>query len=296
MVKSTKPPSGKRRDEAEKALEALLQSIEGEADEIAPAKAGMTKAQLKAVAAKSQQTKQQSAAAQVEERQLNELKANFQEAQRRQHELFLSSVYVNEPKELQNKGWMQVAETKYIRFVQFDGSDEHVNFFIDIFSRELSEPYSVYTHLFFIQGWPDLAIIALGYEGAAAPDDKTVGTKIGGIVSKVARKGPGHPLRAYVAMLAVEKHFRGSRIGSRLVAESVSLMKAKGCDYVYLETPTSNDRAMKLYTDLGFAKVKYLHRYYMDGMDAIRLKLWLRSPFDEDQDADEDQKPAVITV
>merc|ERR1719456_73756 len=57
-------------------------------------------------------------------------------------------------------------------------------------------------------------------------------------------------------------------------------MKKKGVEEVALETPTSNTGALHLYTSLGFAKTKFLHRYYLDGQDAVRLKLWLRSPFE----------------
>lgn len=314
MSKAVGSSKAEKRREADKAIEALLHAIEGdEGGKQQPVKEGMTKAQQQRLAAagKDPQHRQggsgggggppsgaPSNAAQLEEMKLNALRANYQEAQRRQLELIQSSVYVNEPQELQTKGWVQVSDTKYIRFEQFTGAEDQIDFFMDLFSRELSEPYSTFTHLYFIQGWPDLAIIAHGYEGDKAPDDSFVGEKIGGVVSKVSRKGPNHPLRSYVAMLAVEKHFRGAHIGRRLVVESVSLMKAKGCDYVYLETPTSNEQAMKLYTDLGFAKVKYLHRYYMDGKDAVRLKLWLKPPFEqpesgEPKDQGEKEVPAA---
>jgi peptide alpha-N-acetyltransferase len=284
----------RRSGDAEKAIDALLGAIQGNQ----VAKAGMTKAQLKAFNEKllgeaSQQlpgganaaaTPSQAA---LEEAQ-SKLQANFQEAQRRQRDMYLAAIYVNVPQKLQSTAWTKAADGKYVRYSQFDNSQEQIAFLTGLFARELTEPYSMFTHIYFIQGWPDLAIVAFGYEGDAMPDASVVGTMIGGIVSKVARKGPGHPLRAYVAMLAVEPKFRGARIGSQLVVESVGLMKAKGCDYVYLETPTGNLKAMKLYTDLGFAKCKLLHRYYMDGSDAIRLKLWLRSPFAFDEEDQEE--------
>lgn len=56
-------------------------------------------------------------------------------------------------------------------------------------------------------------------------------------------------------------------------------MKAKGCDEVYLETPTNNERALSLYLSLGFVKTKFLPRYYLDHTDAVRLKLWLKPCF-----------------
>jgi len=55
-------------------------------------------------------------------------------------------------------------------------------------------------------------------------------------------------------------------------------MRKKKCEVVVLETPITNVAALKLYTSLGFCKTKYLTRYYLDGCDAVRLKLWLK-PF-----------------
>ena len=109
---------------------------------------------------------------------------------------------------------------------------------VKLFSEELSEPYSVFTYHHFIHGWPDLCIMAFGAESASAPSAETRGTMIGCVVSKISRKGPGLPLRAYVAMLAVAKSFRGHKLGTKLVAESIQLMKEKGAAVVMLEDAT----------------------------------------------------------
>jgi ribosomal protein S18 acetylase RimI-like enzyme len=47
---------------------------------------------------------------------------------------------------------------------------------------------------------------------------------------------------------------------------------------VVLETETTNEAALKLYENLGFARHKRLLKYYLNGVDAFRLKLWLRLP------------------
>lgn len=67
-------------------------------------------------------------------------------------------------------------------------------------------------------------------------------------------------------------------------------MKAKGCDEVYLETPTNNERALSLYLSLGFVKTKFLPRYYLDHTDAVRLKLWLKPCFANDDNNNNDYK------
>lgn len=43
-----------------------------------------------------------------------------------------------------------------------------------------------------------------------------------------------------------------------------------------LETEVVNKGALKLYDNLGFTRVKILPKYYLNGGDAIRLKLWFK--------------------
>ena len=51
---------------------------------------------------------------------------------------------------------------------------------------------------------------------------------------------------------------------------------AANADEVVLETEVTNPTAIALYEKLGFARDKMLFRYYLNGVDAIRLKLWLK--------------------
>lgn len=47
-------------------------------------------------------------------------------------------------------------------------------------------------------------------------------------------------------------------------------------DQVVLEAEVVNKGALRLYENLGFVRHKRLGRYYLNGVDAFRLKLWLR--------------------
>jgi peptide alpha-N-acetyltransferase len=47
-------------------------------------------------------------------------------------------------------------------------------------------------------------------------------------------------------------------------------------DEVVLEAEVTNKGALKLYENLGFIKDKRLFRYYLNGVEAFRLKLWLK--------------------
>ncbi|KAI5616729.1 N-alpha-acetyltransferase 30, partial [Silurus asotus] len=82
--------------------------------------------------------------------------------------------------------------------------------------------------------------------------------------------------RGYIAMLAVDSKFRRKGIGTNLVKKAIYAMVAGDCDEVVLETEITNKSALKLYENLGFVRDKRLFRYYLNGVDALRLKLWLR--------------------
>lgn len=53
-------------------------------------------------------------------------------------------------------------------------------------------------------------------------------------------------------------------------------MLADNADEVVLETEMRNEPALRLYENLGFVRDKRLFRYYLNGVDALRLKLWFR--------------------
>ncbi|VDM46997.1 unnamed protein product [Toxocara canis] len=90
---------------------------------------------------------------------------------------------------------------------------------------------------------------------------------IGAIVCKldVSRQ---NRRRGYIAMLAVVESCRGLGIG-QFVAIYIS---------VVLETEVTNLNAIRPYTNLSFVREKRLFRYYLNGVDAFRLNLFLTSP------------------
>ncbi|KAK7071843.1 N-alpha-acetyltransferase 30, partial [Halocaridina rubra] len=83
-------------------------------------------------------------------------------------------------------------------------------------------------------------------------------------------------VRGYIAMLAVDHRFRKRKIGSNLVQRAIRAMASDDADEVVLETEITNKPALRLYENLGFVRDKRLFRYYLNGVDALRLKLWLR--------------------
>ncbi|KAF1804905.1 acyl-CoA N-acyltransferase [Mucor lusitanicus] len=140
---------------------------------------------------------------------------------------------------------------------------------IHLIENDLSEPYSVYTYRYFIHNWPNLCFLA-------KDGDKYVGV----IICKLDRHKDR--LRGYIAMLAVAKTHRKMSIGSNLVKMAIHAMKDMNADEVVLETEFTNQGALGLYQRLGFIKDKRLYRYYLNGVDAFRLKLFCKTMIKQD--------------
>jgi N-alpha-acetyltransferase 30 len=145
-------------------------------------------------------------------------------------------------------------------------SEHEMSSIMSLISGTLSEPYSIYTYRYFIHNWPDLCFLC---------SNRKTNELIGAIVSKldihkkVLRRG-------YIAMLAINKEYRRKKIASKLVLMSIREMIRRVCDEIVLEAEVSNDAALNLYENLGFLREKRLYRYYLNGVDAYRLKLWLK--------------------
>mmetsp|Transcript_16009 Transcript_16009/g.49541 ORF Transcript_16009/g.49541 Transcript_16009/m.49541 type:complete len:235 (-) Transcript_16009:46-750(-) len=132
--------------------------------------------------------------------------------------------------------------------------------------NDLSEPYSIFTYRYFVRNWPKLCLLA-----------KIDGETVACVVSKAEVEATplGEPCyRGYIGMLAVQNAYRRSGIGTALVCRSIERMRAMGCDEVMLETEVTNATALGLYEKLGFARDERLFKYYLNGVDAFRLKLW----------------------
>ena len=105
----------------------------------------------------------------------------------------------------------------------------------------------------------------------AGPDERVVGA----IVCKQDAHRSGTQ-RGYLAMLAVHSSMRKCGMGRKLVTLCMHEMHRGGADEAVLETEVTNLGALRLYEGLGFVRDKRLHRYYLNGNDAYRLKLWFK--------------------
>jgi peptide alpha-N-acetyltransferase len=163
---------------------------------------------------------------------------------------------------------------KYVVYEQYK-SETQLPRIMEMMTADLSEPYSIFTYRYFIHQWPDLCLMAILRDDA----DPSFSRVIGSIVCKLdyhkPKVSPQKCIRGYIAMLAVEKEWRGHGLGSTLARYAIETMTLKNCDEVVLETEITNSGALRLYENLGFVRDKRLQRYYLNGVDAFRLKLWL---------------------
>lgn len=132
-----------------------------------------------------------------------------------------------------------------IFYVDYE-NEKHLTDIQVLVSRDLSEPYSIFTYRYFLHNWPELCICAFAKN--EADEMEMVGT----IVSK-AEMEQG-VMKGYIAMLTVVASYRKQGIGRKLAVMGLERMVKAGCSEIVLETELSNTGAIFLYERLGFIK------------------------------------------
>ncbi|CCF59515.1 hypothetical protein KAFR_0H01050 [Kazachstania africana CBS 2517] len=145
-------------------------------------------------------------------------------------------------------------------------NDVQLNKVKQLIDADLSEPYSIYVYRYFLNQWPELALLAFDIES----EDKE--TPIGCIISKSECHAAARE-RGYIGMLAVDHKYRRMGIAKNLAKLAIVKMKTGGCDEIMLETEVDNFAALNLYESLGFIRVKRMYKYYLNHGDAYRLIL-----------------------
>lgn len=153
-------------------------------------------------------------------------------------------------------------------------------------SKDLSEPYSIFTYRYFLHNWPNLCICAYTKSSSGG-----TGEMIGTIICKADMDGDS--FLGYIAMLAVSTSQRKKGIGLTMARMGIDRMIAMGCDEVGLEAEATNVGALGLYEKLGFVRDDKLGRYYLNGGDAFRLRLWVDRL---QQEQEEEAKSTSISI
>jgi ribosomal-protein-alanine N-acetyltransferase len=88
----------------------------------------------------------------------------------------------------------------------------------------------------------------------------------GFIVAQRHPKGMGH-----VVTIDTVKAHRRNGLGTLLMDEAETRLKAAGCDAIFLETAVNNLPAIKFYKHRGYFVLKTLPRYYPNNLDAFMM-------------------------
>ena len=95
-------------------------------------------------------------------------------------------------------------------------------------TKDLSEPYSIFTYRYFLHAWPSLCICA--YVKDENGKDKMIAT----VVCKLDENE--NTKVGYIGMVAVDKASRKQGIGRKLAKMGIGRMINLGCREIMLET------------------------------------------------------------
>lgn len=85
------------------------------------------------------------------------------------------------------------------------------------------------------------------------------------------------PPDADVQTIAVCRASQGAGLGRALLTAAVDHARSAGCRTVFLEVRADNNVALALYESSGFERTGCRPRYYVDGTDALTMRLRLPS-------------------
>ncbi len=137
---------------------------------------------------------------------------------------------------------------------------------MDLMTKNLSEPYPIFTYRYFLDSFPDLCIMVFD-------KDIFIGGIIGSteVTSKKKTKG-------YIAMIAIKDEYRGKKIARHIVNLFIKrIINHYKLNEIFIETEIDNYAALHLYESVGFKRVRLTPNYYLNGNSAYKLKLWLPS-------------------
>ena len=92
---------------------------------------------------------------------------------------------------------------------------------------------------------------------------KIVGFLLGGYTSI--------PRQAHILSIAIKPSFRGRGFGRRILVHFLEKTKVLGYTSIKLEVQVDNDKAIKLYEELGFKIETRIRKYYQDNADAYLM-------------------------
>ena len=167
-------------------------------------------------------------------------------------------------------------ETSEFLFKTYPGNHQRQRI-IELMTKYLSEPYPVYTYMYFLDLYPDCTILCYDKNKKDEKNELFVcGAIVGNINKKESKK------QGYIAMLAVEEEYRKRGLGKKMVELLIDIYKnIYKVDEISIETEFDNYAALNLYESFGFVRTKMYLNYYFNANNAYKLKLFNDKFIDE---------------
>ena len=160
-------------------------------------------------------------------------------------------------------------ETPEFIFKTYPGNHQRRRI-IELMTKYLSEPYPVYTYMYFLDLFPDCTILCYDKN---KKDEKNELYLCGAIVGNVNKKP--NKIQGYIAMLAVEEEYRKKGLGKKMVELLIDIFKdTYNVNEISIETEFDNYAALGLYESFGFVRTKMYINYYFNANNAYKLKLF----------------------
>ena len=171
----------------------------------------------------------------------------------------------------QNKKYLDIKlhETQDFLFKTYPGNHQRQRI-IELMTKYLSEPYPVYTYMYFLDLFPDCTILCYDKNKKNENNELFV---CGAVVGNINRKPD--KIQGYIAMLAVEEEYRKKGLGRKMVELLIDNFKKEyKVNEISIETEVDNYAALGLYESFGFVRTKMYINYYFNANNAYKLKLF----------------------
>ena len=172
---------------------------------------------------------------------------------------------------LQNKKYLDIKlyETSNFLFKTYKGNHQRERI-IELMTKYLSEPYPVYTYMYFLDLFPDCTILCYDKNKKTENNELFI---CGAVVGNINRKP--NKIQGYIAMLAVENEYRKKGLGKKMVELLIDIFKKSyKVNEISIETEVDNYAALGLYESFGFVRTKMYINYYFNANNAYKLKLF----------------------
>ena len=184
--------------------------------------------------------------------------------------------YIKEKEAVKKSLDTKLYETSDFLFKTYPGNHQRQRI-IELMTKYLSEPYPVYTYMYFLDLYPDCTILCYDKNKKGEKNELYVcGAIVGNINKKESKK------QGYIAMLAVEEEYRKRGLGKKMVELLIDIYKnIYKVDEISIETEFDNYAALNLYESFGFVRTKMYLNYYFNANNAYKLKLFNDKFIDE---------------